>query len=127
MYALLVARGKVVSLYLSLYLAIKNNHTQSFAARSVGSWITRPGMPWQLKLLGPCHICWLQFLRSDVFPELINHKIVKPVFAVVVALLFIGPQVGPGSRSAYLLLQPPAGGVVLLQYSMPWCVACCCK
>lgn len=34
-----------------------------------------------------------QFLRSDVFPELINHKVVKPIFAVVVALLFIGPQV----------------------------------
>eukprot|EP00878_Enallax_costatus_P004842 GHUV01005096.1.p1 GENE.GHUV01005096.1~~GHUV01005096.1.p1 ORF type:complete len:906 (+),score=289.25 GHUV01005096.1:167-2884(+) len=33
-----------------------------------------------------------QFLRSDVFPELINHKVVKPIFAVVVALLFIGPQ-----------------------------------
>lgn len=35
----------------------------------------------------------LQFLLSDIFPEVINHKIVKPVFAVVVALLFIAPQV----------------------------------
>jgi hypothetical protein len=34
-------------------------------------------------------------LRSDLFPELLNHKIVKPVFAVVVALLFLGPQVRP--------------------------------
>eukprot|EP00879_Flechtneria_rotunda_P013356 GHRR01013946.1.p1 GENE.GHRR01013946.1~~GHRR01013946.1.p1 ORF type:complete len:902 (+),score=300.53 GHRR01013946.1:340-3045(+) len=33
-----------------------------------------------------------QLLRSDMFPELINHKIVKPVFAIVVLLLFIGPQ-----------------------------------
>jgi hypothetical protein len=39
---------------------------------------------------------WLQFLRGDWFPEVLNHKIVKPVFAVVVALLFIGPQVGEG-------------------------------
>jgi hypothetical protein len=35
----------------------------------------------------------LQFLLSDIFPEVINHKIVKPVFAVVVAILFIAPQV----------------------------------
>jgi hypothetical protein len=33
-------------------------------------------------------------LRSDLFPELLNHKVVKPIFAVVVALLFLGPQVG---------------------------------
>lgn len=32
-------------------------------------------------------------LRSDVFPELINHRLVKPVFAAVVLLLFLGPQV----------------------------------
>lgn len=36
----------------------------------------------------------LQFLLSDIFPEVINHKIVKPVFAVVVLLLFVAPQVG---------------------------------
>lgn len=35
----------------------------------------------------------LQFLLSDIFPEIINHKIVKPVFAVVVTLLFVCPQV----------------------------------
>jgi hypothetical protein len=35
----------------------------------------------------------VQFLLGDIFPEFINHKIVKPVFAVVVALLFIAPQV----------------------------------
>eukprot|EP00883_Tetradesmus_obliquus_P009178 jgi/Sobl393_1/19957/SZX72903.1 len=33
-----------------------------------------------------------QFLAGDFFPEVLNHKIVKPVFAVVVALLFLGPQ-----------------------------------
>lgn len=37
---------------------------------------------------------WLQFLLSDIFPEVINHKIVKPVFAIVVTLLFVCPQVG---------------------------------
>lgn len=38
----------------------------------------------------------LQLLLSDIFPELINHKIVKPVFAVVVTLLFVCPQVRVG-------------------------------
>lgn len=42
----------------------------------------------------PCTcLLLLQFFLSDIFPELINHKIVKPVFAVVVALLFVCPQV----------------------------------
>ncbi len=39
------------------------------------------------------HNVVLQFLLSDIFPEVINHKIVKPVFAIVVTLLFIAPQV----------------------------------
>jgi len=40
----------------------------------------------------------LQFLLSDIFPEVINHKIVKPVFAVVVLLLFVAPQVRACTR-----------------------------
>jgi len=33
---------------------------------------------------------WVQVLRSDIFPELINHKIVKPIFAVGGGLAVLG-------------------------------------
>lgn len=35
----------------------------------------------------------LQFLLSKLFPEELMDKIVKPVFAAVVLLLFVAPQV----------------------------------
>jgi hypothetical protein len=56
---------------------------------------------WLLLLLNCCCM-WVQVLRSDLFPELINHKVVKPIFAVVVALLFLAPQVTASSQ--HLLL-----------------------
>lgn len=51
-----------------------------------------PLLPLLLSALLPLPLL-LQFLLSEIFPELINHKIVKPVFAVVVTLLFVCPQV----------------------------------
>jgi hypothetical protein len=48
-----------------------------------------------------------QFLLSDFFPEQLNDKIVKPVFAAVVLLLFVAPQVR------------------LRCWLLPWTLCCC--
>jgi hypothetical protein len=69
------------------------------------NWHTSAAPSYNFKLLadpayvpsGAAAAAAVQFLAGDFFPEVLNHKIVKPVFAVVVALLFIGPQVTTGS------------------------------
>jgi hypothetical protein len=33
------------------------------------------------------------FFAGDFFPEILNHRYIKYIFALVVAILFIGPQV----------------------------------
>jgi hypothetical protein len=60
----------------------------------------------------------LQFLLSDIFPEVINHKIVKPVFAIVVAILFIAPQVCTAHQMCVCRVLPYANTLMTIGLGM---------